>query len=79
MGEGSAEPSAGYSRRFCAAPFFASHTAASSSGGVGRAATSSLDDLIGAQQERRRDSEAESAGGLEIDNEVEFVQSLDGQ
>src|SRR5215475_3458044 len=39
----------------------------------------SLDDLIGAQQQRWRDGEAERLGGLEIDHQLEFRRLLDGQ
>src|SRR5712692_1080139 len=42
-------------------------------------AATSLNDLIRSQQERWRDREAESAGGLEVDGEVISGWLLDGQ
>jgi hypothetical protein len=39
--------------------------------------TALLDDLVGAQQERLGDGEPERLGGLEVDDELEFVGLLD--
>jgi hypothetical protein len=38
-----------------------------------------LDHLVGAQQQRRRDREAERLGGFEIDDELELGRLLDGE
>src|SRR5512145_2915406 len=47
---------------------------------MGRFSTATLlDDLIRPQQQRRRNGEAESLGGLEVDDELERTRLLDGQ
>src|SRR5262249_47726423 len=42
----------------------------------GRRAHDLLDDLVGPQQQRRRDREAERLGGLEVDDELELGRLL---
>src|SRR5262245_56238568 len=39
----------------------------------------SLDDVIGSQQQRRRDGEAECFGSLEVDDELKLGRLLDGE
>ena len=38
-----------------------------------------LDRLVGAAEQRRREAEAERAGGLEIDGKLDFCKQLDRQ
>jgi hypothetical protein len=42
-------------------------------------ADSPFDDLIGAEQQRRRDGEAERLRGLQVDDQLELRRLLDGK